>query len=168
MKKSDLYKWIENYNDTKNNNTQLVGTIKAFSEYICAVDQEYQYNKTFLNGFIESFYNSVLRLKTKKKCLIKIIKKLKKYKEVIYIDIDGAWIYNGKTNVEDDGEDNIILSDSFDKWDAASNKIKYQIRKLDEPEFVIAGIIDVSKQDDGIKEVVNLFNSRIKMRNEKK
>ena len=168
MSESDLRKWIENKKISSDNQAAIEELIKAFSEYICAVDQEYLYNKTFLNCFIESFISSTLMLQSKRECMLQIIDKLNDYKESINIDIDGALKYEGKNKEE--VKNHISLSNSFDRWMVNSNKIRYQIRFVDNPGFVISGTmnIDESEQKKEIEGVVSLFKNRLKMYNENK
>ena len=51
----DLYNWLENgqISNAEKENIEMI--IKAFSDYITAVDSEYLYNKTFLKNFIPAF-----------------------------------------------------------------------------------------------------------------
>ena len=49
----DLRTWIEK--GEVSDDIEII--IKAFSDYITAVDSEYQYNKTFLKDFIPAFIN---------------------------------------------------------------------------------------------------------------
>lgn len=149
MCESDLCEWIKK-SHIRWDGKSIERVIKAFSEYVCAVDQEYLYNKTFLNEFIESFIESTQMLCKKRECMKQLLDYLEDYKEAINIDIDGAWIYEGRNN-------SITLSSSFDKRQVNTNKIKCQIRYLEIPSFVIAK--DVSKEE--IKEVANLFKSRL-------
>lgn len=160
MSESDFCKWIEKKNITPHEQTAIEEVIKAFSEFICAVDQEYQYNKTFLNGFIDSFVDCTKMLQEKKKCMLRIINGLKVYKESIVINIDDVWIYEGKKETEN--KNPITLSKSFNRWNIKSNKTRYQIRYIQIPEFVIAGTIDMAKEAKEIQKVLNLFNERIK------
>lgn len=150
-KNGNLYSWIEK-KLTENDKTFIEETVKAYSEYIYAVDAEYLYNKTFLNDFIDDFFYSTEMLRIKKECLEQILNKLEKYKKSISINLDGAWRYDGKK---------ITLSDSFDKSKVNTEIINYQIKRLDNPLFVIAGVIDITKKDENIEEVVNLFNDRL-------
>lgn len=138
---------------------EIEETIKAFSEYVCTVDQEYQYNKTFLNGFIDYFVGNTMMLQAKKKCMLQIVDRLKAYKEYIIINIDDAWLYEGKKEAEN--KNPITLSKTFDRWSVNSNTINYQIRYIQIPGFVIAGTIDMTKQKKDIEEVFKLFTDRL-------
>lgn len=159
MSESDFSKWIEKKSISSDEQAAIEEVIKAFSEYVYAVDQEYQYNKTFLNGFIDSFVKSTKMLQEKKKCMLQIIDRLKIYKESIIIKIDDAWVYEGKKETEN--KNPISLSKNFDRWSVNSDKISYQIRYTQIPEFVIAGTISMKQQKKEVEEVFNLFVDRL-------
>lgn len=159
MGESDFCKWIEKKSIKANDQMEIEETIKAFSEYVCTVDQEYQYNKTFLNGFIDYFVGNTMMLQAKKKCMLQIVDRLKAYKEFIIIKVDDAWVYDGKKETEN--KNPITLSKTFDRWSVNSNTINYQIRYIQDPGFVIAGTIDMTKQKKDIEEVFSLFIDRL-------
>lgn len=159
MSESDFSKWIEKKSISSGEQIVIEEIIKAFSDYICSVDQEYLYNKTFLTGFIDSFVDSTNMLQAKKKCMLQIINRLKAYKENIVINIDDAWLYEGKKEAEN--KNPITLSKTFDRWSVNSNKINYQIRYIQIPGFVIAGTIDMTNQKIDIEEVFSLFIDRL-------
>ncbi len=164
MCESDLSKWIERKCNIqnkidKNDEKYMIGEIvNAFSEYIYAVDPEYQYNKSFLIGFIENFSESIKKLRKKKKWMLQLLESLDVYKNSINIDIDGAWAYEGI-------EEKIVLSDSFDRRLVNADKLRVQIKYLGTPEFVIAKTINFSNSKE-IEEVKNLFENRLNMKND--
>lgn len=157
----DLRFWIENgvITETEKENVEII--IKAFSDYITAVDSEYQYNKTFLKDFIPAFIKSNKMLNIKKDFLDNLICSLIDYKDNIKIEIDNAWIYDGGR-----GNDEIVLSNSFNKTRVNSDKLYYQLRFTDEKSFVIAGDLKLEnlekEMDNVIKEVKSLFLSRLR------
>lgn len=152
----DLRTWIEK--GEVSDDIEII--IKAFSDYITAVDSEYQYNKTFLKDFIPAFIISNERLNGKKLFLDKLLDSLQYYKEKIRVEIDNAWIYDGTK-----GEDKLVLSNSFNMSKVNSEKLYYQIKYVDENSFVIAGNFKIEKSDKGIdkeiEEVVDLFLNRL-------
>ncbi len=164
MCENDLSKWIEGKRiiqkkiDIIDEENLINEIVRAFSEYICAVDQEYQYNKNYLNGFIEYFIESIKKLREKKKYMQQLLETFDEYKGAINIDIDGAWIYEGKN-------DQIILSSCFDKQQVNANKLRLQIKHLETPAFVIAKTIDIADHKK-IEEVKNLFENRLIIQND--
>lgn len=156
----DLRAWIDKgtVSDDEVANIEII--IKAFSDYMTAVDPEYQYNKTFLKDFIPAFILSNKKLNTKKAFLDKLIDSLPDYKENLKIEIDNAWIYE-----QNDGEDIIKLSNVFSKAKVNSGKMYYQIKYAGDYSFVVAGNIETERleqdMDKEIEEVVNLFLDRL-------
>lgn len=160
MYADDLCKWIKIDDNGKIDRITIEYIIRAFSEYICAVDNEYLYNKTFLNEYIGSFVNSTCMLQKKRNLLECLINKFNLYKGSIFIDIDRAWTYDGRVKENDKA---INLHCNFDKWKVNSNAASYEIRYLGTCDLVIAGIIDINNKDKEIEEVYNLFEDRLKM-----
>ncbi|SDB33976.1 hypothetical protein SAMN02910417_02513 [Eubacterium oxidoreducens] len=154
----DLRIWIDKGEVSDNEKADIEVIIKAFSDYMTAVDPEYQYNKTFLKDFIPSFIMSNKMLNTKKAFLDTLIDSLNDYKEKLKIEIDNAWKYDGT-------KDSVILANFFDKSKVNSGKLYYQINYIDEKSFVLAGSIKTEKLDKDIdkviEEVVDLFLSRL-------
>lgn len=160
MYAEDLCKLIKIYDNVEINRTTIEYIIRAFSEYICAVDNEYLYNKTFLNEYIDSFVNSTCMLQKKRNLLESFIKGFNLHKDSIFIDIDSAWTYDGRIKENDKA---INLHCNFDKWKVNSNIASYQIRYLGTHDLVIAGVIDIKNKDKKIEEIFNLFEDRLKM-----
>lgn len=162
----DLRTWIDRgtVSDDEVANIEII--IKAFSDYVTAVDPEYQYNKTFLKAFIPEFILSNRMLNTKKVFLDKLIDSLQDYKDNLRIEIDNAWKYE-----QNDGEDRIVLSNIFSKSKVNSGKMYYQIKYTGDYPFVLAGSIKTEKLEKGIdneiEEVVNLFLDRLGGNDEK-
>lgn len=154
----DLRAWIDKgvVSDDEQADIELI--IKAFSDYVTAVDPEYQYNKTFLKDFIPAFIISNKKLNTKKIFLDKLIDSIQDYKEKLRIEIDNAWIYEGI-------KDKVVLANYLNKSKVNSGKMYYQINYIDENSFVIAGNIKTEKMDremdKEIEEVVELFLNRL-------
>lgn len=99
----DLRTWIDRGMVSDDEVTNIEIIIKAFLDYMTAVDPEYQYNKTFLKAFIPEFILSNRMLNTKKAFLDKLIDSLQDYKDNLRIEIDNAWKYE-----QNDGEDRIV------------------------------------------------------------
>lgn len=155
---NDLLSWMSSRKITTEDEKAFIeDTLKAFSEYITAVDQEYQYNKSFLNNFIPEFFVSLEMLAKKKKFLNELIEELEDYKGQIKIKVDDAWIFGEEKSGEE-----IKLTNRFSISKVNSGKINYQIRYVGEPSFVIAREAKLEKTEKELKEVVELFNSRIK------
>lgn len=106
--------------------------IEAFAEYIEAVNQDYVYNKTYLNTYVEGFIQCQKALKSKYRILQdNILKTIHTYgvENECVISIDEAWIYkNGK----------IILSNFINPYIVKSNKVQVKIELMHENGFVIA------------------------------
>lgn len=154
----DLRAWIDKGILSDDEQSEIELLIKAFSDYMTAVDPEYQYNKTFLKDFIPSFIVSNKKLNAKKCFLDTLIESLQDYKEKLRIEIDNAWIYDGIKN-------NVILASVFNKSRVNSENLYYQINYIAEKSFVLAGSIKTEKlnkeMNTAIKEVVDLFLSRL-------
>jgi len=157
----DLYNWLENGQISKAEKENIEMIIKAFSDYITAVDSEYLYNKTFLKKFIPAFILSNENLNIKKEFLIKLKDSLQEYKENLKIEIDNAWHFDGTKSCE------IILLNNFNKSKVNSDKLYYQIKYDGKKSFVIADCVELDKlnrdMDKTIKEVKNLFSDRFKI-----
>lgn len=157
----DLYNWLENGQISKAEKENIEMIIKAFSDYITAVDSEYLYNKTFLKKFIPAFILSNENLNIKKEFLIKLKDSLQEYKENLKIEIDNAWHFDGTKSYE------IILLNNFNKSKVNSDKLYYQIKYDGKKSFVIADCVELDKlnrdMDKTIKEVKNLFSDRFKI-----
>ena len=162
----DLRTWIDRGIVSDDEVVYIVIIIKAFSEYMTAVDPEYQYNKTFLKDFIPAFILSNKMLNTKKAFLDKLIDSLQEYKENLRIEIDNAWVYEQKG-----GEDRVVLSNVFSKSKVNSGKMYYQIKYAGDCSFVLAGNIKIEELEKGIdnkiEEVVDLFLDRFSENDEK-
>lgn len=159
---SDLLKWLENgqISDAEKENIDMI--IKAFSDYITAVDSEYLYNKTFLKKFIPAFILSNENLNIKKEFLIKLIESLQEYKENLKIEIDNAWHFDGTKS------DEIILLNNFNKSKVNSVKLYYQVKYSVEKSFTIAGYIEFKKREEleeltdiEIKNIKDMFLNRL-------
>ncbi len=154
----DLRTWIDNgvLSDDEKERIEII--IKAFSDYLTAVNPEYQYNKTFLKDFIPAFIMSNQNLNIKKEFLEKLIDSLQDYKEKLRIEIDNAWIYDGII-------DKVVLANVFSESKVNSRKLYYQINYVDETSFVIAKNIQTdmleTEMDKIVGEVVDLFLSRL-------
>lgn len=163
----DLKDWIEKGVILESEKKDVELTIKAFSDYLTAVDPEYKYNKSFLKDFIPDFIKSNEMLIQKKEFLEKLVESLEEYKENLRIEIDNAWIFDGTK-----GQDKIILSNVFSKGKVNSGKIHYQLKYNEKYSFVIAGSIDIDSKkanvDKIVGEVANLFLSRVDIKNENK
>jgi len=158
----DLYNWLENgqISNAEKENIEMI--IKAFSDYITAVDSEYLYNKTFLKNFIPAFILSNEKLKIKKEFLIKLIDSLQEYKGNLKIEIDNAWHFDGTKS------DEIILLNNFNKSKVNSFKLYYQVKYSVEKSFSIAGFIEFKKRrefeeltDREIKKIKGIFLDRV-------
>ena len=158
MRESDLCEWIKK-SHTQREMKSIEKVLKAFSEYVYAVDQEYLYSKNYLKEFIDSFIDSTKMIRKKRECMQQLLDDLADYKTVIDIDIDGVWTYEGEKNL-------IVLSNRFGKWQVNGNEFKCQIKFLGESRFVIAKEIDVSNEK--IKEMTNLFKDRLNKKNDDK
>lgn len=130
----------------------LINGIKAFSEYMVAIDPEYKYNKTFLSGFAEEFVGSIAQFQKKKKIFEDvIIKPFEDYFEEVTIIMDDVWIC-------EKGE--IDLSNKFNLSLVNSDEIQYQIKHFKSPEFVIAQKTNVANAEKNIQEDLERFLSR--------
>lgn len=131
----------------------LINGIKAFSEYMVAIDPEYKYNKSFLSGFAEEFVGSIAQFQNKKKIFENvIIKPFEDYFEEVSIIMDDAWICeNGQ----------IDLSNKFNSSLVNSDEIQYQIKHFKAPEFVIAKKTNVADVEKNIQEDLERFLCRI-------
>lgn len=154
----DLRTWIDKGEVSDDEKAEIEIIIKAFSDYMTAVDPEYQYNKTFLKDFIPAFVISNKMLNAKKVFLTNLIDSLQDYKEALRIEIDNAWIYEG-------AKQKVILANVFSKSRVNSGKLYYQIYYEGKNSFVIANNIKVEKldkrMDKEIQEVVDLFLDRL-------
>ena len=159
----DLRTWIDKGVVSDDEKADIEIIINAFSDYMTAVDPEYQYNKTFLKDFIPAFLTSNKMLNAKKEFLNNLIDSLQDYKDTLRIEIDNAWIYEGI-------KDKIVLANVFSKSKVNSGKLYYQIYYEGKNSFVIANNIKVEKLDKGmdkeIEEVVDLFLDRLSENNE--
>lgn len=157
----DLRNWLDNdiVSDDEKSHIEII--IKAFSDYITAVDPEYLYNKTFLKDFIPAFISSNEKLNIKKEFLIKLIDSLCEYKGELKIEIDNAWLY------DETKDSKIILLNNFNKSKVNSDKLYYQIKYDGEKSFVIADCVELDKlnkdMDTTIEEVKNLCSDRFKI-----
>lgn len=130
----------------------LIG-IKAFSEYMVAIDPEYKYNKSFLSGFAEDFVRSVAQLQYKKKIFEEsIVKPFEDYADDILIIMDGAWTFEkGK----------YVLLNKINVSLVNSDKIQYQIKHLKNPKFTIAKKTNIDNIEKVIQDDVERFMRRI-------
>lgn len=129
--------------------------IKAFSEYLVAVNPDYVYNKTYLGAFVEDFVLCQRALKLKYQILLdKIITKLEKrgMESDCSIRIDRAWIYEkGK----------LKLSNSINPYYVKKDKIQVEIEFMHDKGFVIAEEIDITEEyDETLEKCISKFVSR--------
>ena len=149
-------KCLQNIVETKNMSQKekelISNVIAAFSEYVVAADEEYKYNKSFLIGFTDDFMVSLEQLRIKKRCLEeKILKPLEDSINDTIVVVDDAWIFeNGKIN----------LKNHFHIRDINSNKIRYQIKYMGEPQFIIAREVKMEDIDKAMREDAERFKNR--------
>ena len=152
---SDLYKWLQKGQISDDEKESIKTIIKAFSDYVTAVDSEYLYNKTFLKDFIPAFILCNEKLNVKKEFLIKLIDALQEYKGNLKIEIDNVWQYDGTKS------DEIILLNNFDKLKVNSAKLYYQLKYSVEKSFTIAGFIELKKCEE-LEELIDAEIKKIK------
>ncbi len=116
--------------------------IKAFSEYISAVNPDYAYNKTYLSAYVQEFILCQRTLKRKYGILCdKIITKilLANAGDDSVVVIDETWTYvKGK----------IHLSNSINSHFVKSNKMRVEIECIHENGFVVAEEINLEEDYD--------------------
>jgi len=128
--------------DEKEKNIQQM--IRAFSEYIVAVNPEYAYNKTYLSAYVEDFIQcqKVLKLKYQillNKILVKIL--AAGIEQECIINIDDVWKFeNGK----------VKLSNTFNPYIVKRHKMQLELELVHENGFVIAEEICIDDNYDNI------------------
>lgn len=95
---------------------------------------------------------SLEQLRIKKRCLEeKILKPLENSINDTIVVVDDAWIFeNGKIN----------LKNHFHIRDINSNKIRYQIKYMGEPQFIIAREVKMEDIDKAMREDAERFKNR--------
>ena len=151
----NLQKFVETHeiSDEKSKDIEMI--IKAFSEYLVAVNPDYVYNKTYLGAFVEDFVLCQRALKLKYQILSdKILNKLEKMglEKDCSIRIDGAWKYEkGKLKLEN----------SINPYYVKKDKIQVEMEFMHDRGFVIAEEIDIAEEyDEKLEVCISAFVSR--------
>lgn len=153
-----LEQWILEKELSENDEESIERVIGAFSEYLVAINPDYQYNKTYLTSFVEDFFECQKVLKRKREVLEKrILEELRKAgvdNNDFKVTIDNAWVnQRGKTS----------LLSSFSISEVKSNKMKFDIEFMGENGFSVANEVDLNKNfENTIKDEVALFLERYK------
>lgn len=151
----DLQEFIVCHEISDEESKDIEVMIKAFSEYLVAVNPDYVYNKTYLGAFVEDFVLCQNALKLKYQILSgKILNKLEKMgiEKDCSIRIDGAWKY----------EKGILkLSNSINPYYVKKNKMQVEMEFIHDKGFVIADEIDIAEEyDEKLEECISAFTSR--------
>lgn len=133
--------FIVNQEISDENGKNIEQVIRAFSEYIVAVNSEYAYNKTYLSAYVEDFIQCQKALKIKYQILLdKILDSLFKagIEQEFIINIDGVWKY-------ENGE--VKLSNTFNPYIIKSQKMQLELELVHENGFVIAEEISIDNNN---------------------
>jgi hypothetical protein len=153
----DLQEFVVCHEISDKESKDIEMMIKAFSEYLVAVNPDYVYNKTYLGAFVEDFVLCQRALKLKYQILSeKIITQLEKIgiESDCSIRIDGAWKYeNGK----------LKLSNLINPYYVKKNKMQVEMEFIHDNGFVIAEEIDIAEEyDEKLETCISEFVSRRK------
>lgn len=133
--------FIVNQEISDENGKNIEQVIRAFSEYIVAVNSEYAYNKTYLSAYVEDFIQCQKALKIKYQILLdKILDSLFEagIEQEFIINIDGVWKY-------ENGE--VKLSNTFNPYIIKSQKMQLELELVHENGFVIAEEISIDNNN---------------------
>lgn len=153
----DLHNYIVKKDVSDESAESIEQIIKAFSEFIVAVNPDYIYNKTYMGAFVEDFILCQKSLKQKYQILIrKILPQFlaEGIEKECEITIDGAWKFEKGA---------IKLNNSLNQYYVKRNKMQIEIELIHDKGFVVAEEINIDREcDKAIDDCILTFLNRRK------
>lgn len=147
-----LENWLSRDLNISENELKLF--LKAYSEFIVAVNPDYYYNKTYLQTYFEDFLNVNRNLKNKKIILERIVDTIETSvyeKSDFKINIDNILVYHNEE---------IAINNKFNKDTAMNKKIAIQYEYTNDMDYIRFYECNIDEPDKYIK-VIDFTNEFI-------